>query len=201
MNTKLRREKGISFLKQLPLFYELFSPSTSSGIISLQRKLKTKPSQLQHMRMDTPLLDPPPPPPALPSSILSSLDLDFLNIAGMSSLALMIVYFIYTCYEHKYSQRQTAAAAAGGGEERRAAASTAVMRTKLFQYGERGIEGRNADCSICLDEFSEGQVCRMLPKCKHIFHRFCIDQWLPNQPHCPLCRSPVRVRIVYSNQS
>ncbi|XP_038895799.1 E3 ubiquitin-protein ligase RING1-like [Benincasa hispida] len=162
-------------------------------------------------------MPPPPPQPAeLSVDVLSTLDLDFLNFAGLSALALMIVYFIFTCYERKYWNRngdieggrppssgtvaEPLASEAGDSSSRRRA-STAVISTKLFQYGEGGLMGKNADCSICLDEFSEGEICRMLPKCKHVFHRFCIDQWLPNERHCPVCRSPVHVRIVYSNPS
>lgn len=161
---------------------------------------------------------PPPSPPAeFSTSILSTLDLDFLNLAGLTALSLMIFYFIFACYERKYWNRRreiearglpqtvvqpedaaagTAAADSSVGDHGRRA-SMAVISTRLFQYGDRGMEGKNKDCSICLDEFSEGEVCRMLPKCKHIFHRFCIDKWLPTERHCPVCRSPVLVRIVY----
>ncbi|TKY47827.1 E3 ubiquitin-protein ligase ATL31 [Spatholobus suberectus] len=28
----------------------------------------------------------------------------------------------------------------------------------------------------------------MLPKCEHVFHRHCIDAWLPSRITCPICR-------------
>ncbi|XP_022950353.1 RING-H2 finger protein ATL74-like [Cucurbita moschata] len=48
-------------------------------------------------------------------------------------------------------------------------------------------EARN--CVICLAEFELGDELRVLPNCKHAFHKGCIDQWLPLRSLlCPLCR-------------
>jgi hypothetical protein len=48
--------------------------------------------------------------------------------------------------------------------------------------------GRN--CVICLEEFKDGEWCRLFPHCNHKFHVPCIDAWLecPNLS-CPLCRN------------
>jgi hypothetical protein len=47
-------------------------------------------------------------------------------------------------------------------------------------------------CSICLDNYGDGEVLRMLPDCGHLFHRECVDTWLRYHPTCPVCRtSPV----------
>mmetsp|Transcript_58094 Transcript_58094/g.142001 ORF Transcript_58094/g.142001 Transcript_58094/m.142001 type:complete len:653 (-) Transcript_58094:84-2042(-) len=44
------------------------------------------------------------------------------------------------------------------------------------------------ECTICLDEFSEGDRCRQLP-CGHIFHSTCIARWLIERSAvCPLCK-------------
>jgi len=42
-------------------------------------------------------------------------------------------------------------------------------------------------CAICLEEFREAAVVRCLP-CRHIYHKHCIDQWLSQNPRCPLDR-------------
>ncbi|KAK3133582.1 hypothetical protein QOZ80_6AG0538300 [Eleusine coracana subsp. coracana] len=57
----------------------------------------------------------------------------------------------------------------------------------------RGGVGRGGDCAVCLGEFSDGELVRLLPRCAHPFHASCIDTWLRAHVNCPLCRSPVVV--------
>ena len=62
-------------------------------------------------------------------------------------------------------------------------------------------------CSVCLGEFEEGELLRVLP-CRHNFHQQCIDDWLlgtrkkaaastttddaqEQLPTCPLCKSKI----------
>lgn len=47
-------------------------------------------------------------------------------------------------------------------------------------------------CSICLGEYQEKEVLRIMPKCGHNFHLSCIDVWLRKQSTCPVCRFPVQ---------
>ncbi|KAB2625993.1 RING-H2 finger protein ATL56-like [Pyrus ussuriensis x Pyrus communis] len=53
------------------------------------------------------------------------------------------------------------------------------------------------DCVVCLDSFREGQWCRKLPACDHVFHRRCLDTWLVKVSACPICRT--RVRLDYGD--
>ncbi|XVF47793.1 hypothetical protein PTKIN_Ptkin03bG0139300 [Pterospermum kingtungense] len=46
-------------------------------------------------------------------------------------------------------------------------------------------------CVICLDGFRQGQWCRNLPGCGHLFHRKCLDAWLMKVAACPICRTRV----------
>ncbi|XP_068669642.1 RING-H2 finger protein ATL39-like [Aristolochia californica] len=45
-----------------------------------------------------------------------------------------------------------------------------------------------AQCSICLGEYEEKDVLRIMPICGHNFHLPCIDTWLQKQSTCPVCR-------------
>lgn len=45
----------------------------------------------------------------------------------------------------------------------------------------------NANCTICLDEYKDGENIKMLI-CKHRFHALCIEPWLDIHTSCPLCR-------------
>lgn len=51
-------------------------------------------------------------------------------------------------------------------------------------------KGENNDlekCTICLNDFVEEEDVRRLP-CMHLFHIECVDQWLPTNKCCPICR-------------
>lgn len=50
----------------------------------------------------------------------------------------------------------------------------------------------DAQCTICLGEYQEKEVLRIMPKCGHSFHLSCIDVWLRKQSTCPVCRLSVQ---------
>ena len=51
----------------------------------------------------------------------------------------------------------------------------------------------SCECSICLMDIQEGNICRMLPEpCGHVFHLACIDEWLRQSLVCPLCKRSIR---------
>lgn len=45
------------------------------------------------------------------------------------------------------------------------------------------------ECAVCLSVLEDGEMVRVLPNCKHMFHVECIDMWLGSHPTCPLCRT------------
>ncbi|CAK8578929.1 unnamed protein product [Lathyrus sativus] len=53
---------------------------------------------------------------------------------------------------------------------------------------ELKLPGLDAECVICLSEFTKGEKVRILPKCNHGFHVRCIDKWLKEHSSCPKCR-------------
>lgn len=62
----------------------------------------------------------------------------------------------------------------------------AIPTMKFDQKAFSSVE--DAQCSICLGEYQEGEVLRIMPKCSHSFHLSCIDTWLRKQSTCPVCR-------------
>ncbi|KAL8136767.1 hypothetical protein V2J09_002768 [Rumex salicifolius] len=46
-------------------------------------------------------------------------------------------------------------------------------------------------CTICLQDLVEDERVRILPKCEHMFHVACIDEWLVRNASCPVCRNQV----------
>ncbi|KAM0840117.1 hypothetical protein ACQ4PT_059869 [Festuca glaucescens] len=57
--------------------------------------------------------------------------------------------------------------------------------------GERSKEAaaESTRCAVCLADYEHGDELRLLPGCRHSFHRQCVDDWLRRRPSCPLCRS------------
>ncbi|XP_030524943.1 RING-H2 finger protein ATL29-like [Rhodamnia argentea] len=54
---------------------------------------------------------------------------------------------------------------------------------KDFRKEKYGLE-----CAICLAEFEDDSVLRLLTVCYHVFHQECIDLWLTSHKTCPVCR-------------
>jgi len=81
-----------------------------------------------------------------------------------------------------YPRRRNAAA---GGDPDPSAAETLVAE----------------DCAICLGPFEDGDLCSIMPVCRHEFHRDCIVNWLlmANNNTCPLCRAQLQWSAVAEN--
>lgn len=50
--------------------------------------------------------------------------------------------------------------------------------------------GEQTKCAICLEAFTDGDELKTLP-CLHIYHQKCIEQWLPLDNSCPVCKTPI----------
>ncbi|XP_021906191.1 RING-H2 finger protein ATL67-like [Carica papaya] len=67
-----------------------------------------------------------------------------------------------------------------------------------FQFSKEGSSGGggggggggiDTTCSICLCEYKDMEMLRMMPECRHYFHVCCIDAWLKLNGSCPVCRN------------
>ena len=65
-------------------------------------------------------------------------------------------------------------------------ATIASIATKEY----RGV-GAGGDCAVCLGEFSDGELVRLLPRCSHPFHAPCIDTWLRAHVSCLTAKGSV----------
>ncbi|KAM0873584.1 hypothetical protein ACQ4PT_037972 [Festuca glaucescens] len=84
-------------------------------------------------------------------------------------------------------------------DTKRALAGIPVRVVVLQQFLPDAAGGRNddaGDCAVCLAEFAVGDEVRVLPACRHAFHRECVDRWLLTRaPTCPVCRAPVAAPV------
>lgn len=66
-----------------------------------------------------------------------------------------------------------------------------AIATWAYKADEGVLGASRSDCAVCLSEFRDGELLRLLPKCDHAFHMGCVDTWLRSHVNCPLCRAPV----------
>jgi hypothetical protein len=59
-----------------------------------------------------------------------------------------------------------------------------------FSRAAAGADG-GASCSICLNEYMDGEMLRVMPECRHRFYLARLDAWLLRSVSCPIYRSPV----------
>jgi len=53
-----------------------------------------------------------------------------------------------------------------------------------------GVADEERKCMVCLEGFKDGEGLRILP-CLHRYHVQCIDPWLAQNRHCPVCKHDV----------
>ncbi|KAJ4750490.1 RING/U-box superfamily protein [Rhynchospora pubera] len=74
-----------------------------------------------------------------------------------------------------------------------------IEKFPLIKYGEvKHITASKSplECAVCLSEFLENDILRLLPGCRHVFHTNCIDTWLSEHITCPVCRSNLSDPVV-----
>ncbi|XP_064958491.1 RING-H2 finger protein ATL70-like [Musa acuminata AAA Group] len=80
-----------------------------------------------------------------------------------------------------------------------------LMRYPRVTYSQANLDDKGTTascCCICLYDFEDTDVLRLLPQCGHPFHLDCVDPWLRSHSSCPICRSfaAPRAEVVSSTQ-
>ncbi|GKV18126.1 hypothetical protein SLEP1_g28547 [Rubroshorea leprosula] len=53
------------------------------------------------------------------------------------------------------------------------------------------------DCAVCLEKYEDGDAIRVLPRCKHMFHKECLEKWIQVPSlYCPICRIQMLERSI-----
>ena len=58
---------------------------------------------------------------------------------------------------------------------------------KRWEFFGHKIYAKILVCTICLEDFMEGEEIVLCP-CKHCFHQHCIKDWLRMKNSCPVCK-------------
>ncbi|KDP43948.1 hypothetical protein JCGZ_05415 [Jatropha curcas] len=85
------------------------------------------------------------------------------------------------------SQLSTVAVAVAVATSRKGLDAEIIKSLPVYAYYQ-GDTKYQTECPICLGEFEEKEMLKMIPYCKHVFHLECIDTWLKMHVNCPVCR-------------
>lgn len=69
---------------------------------------------------------------------------------------------------------------------------TTLLSYPKLLYSEAKVKNKDSTascCSICLADYKNSDLLRLLPDCGHLFHLKCVDPWLQLHPTCPVCRT------------
>ncbi|KAI5345710.1 hypothetical protein PRUPE_2G178600 [Prunus persica] len=58
-----------------------------------------------------------------------------------------------------------------------------------FPFSKEVAAADSSTCSICLCDYKDAEMLRMMPECRHYFHLMCLDAWLKLNGSCPVCRN------------
>ncbi|KAM0053451.1 putative transcription factor C2H2 family [Helianthus debilis subsp. tardiflorus] len=119
-----------------------------------------------------------------------------ISIMGISATALAVLF--YHLLLVRYCIRRHAARMAAlrtfAGEEIPTGVDDKTLSTiPIITYNKSDPESLSdqCECAVCLADLENGDMVRLLPDCKHLFHVKCIDEWFVGHASCPVCRVPV----------
>lgn len=113
----------------------------------------------------------------LPFNINTHLLWPFVGVVVLCFLS-MIVVTIVKCIRHR------------NRVQRDRLPQRELRKLPVIRYNPAA--SRYETCSICLDDYVEGERLRVLP-CEHTYHTKCVDPWLTKgKRNCPLCKKKIR---------
>ncbi|KAF5751452.1 hypothetical protein HS088_TW02G00466 [Tripterygium wilfordii] len=128
-------------------------------------------------------------------------------VVAVLSVLLIVGYFTYEYVSHhchRVAQQdhdiESGAGTADAAITTTAAAAEPPPLTIVYEQMkiQEGMEVCVA-CSICMEDYKDGEECGVIAVCNHKYHKQCIDKWLRRKKECPVCRRPVTVRRGKSN--
>nr|GLL44534.1 RING-H2 finger protein ATL29 [Ipomoea trifida] len=138
----------------------------------------------------------PPPPP--PSEYVSPPPVTLLLIAFLLVFFFLGIFFIVFCkccittlWQNRRASQAGAPVGPVGNVDSPGIDPSIIESFPTFTYStvkDYRKEQYGLECAICLVEFEDASVLRLLTSCNHVFHQECIDLWLESHKTCPVCR-------------
>ncbi|XP_031482365.1 RING-H2 finger protein ATL57-like [Nymphaea colorata] len=128
----------------------------------------------------------------------------FNSSMAVTILVLLTALFFmgfFSVYVRRFAEENSSEAArrrrrAAAGNRRSGASPSSsqgldpVLVSSLPTFPYKKVSPKDdADCAVCLCEFDQGEMVKVLPVCGHLFHADCVDTWLLCRTSCPLCRA------------
>ncbi|BAU02365.1 hypothetical protein LR48_Vigan10g088600 [Vigna angularis] len=105
--------------------------------------------------------------------------------------ALLITAFCFV-FIRCISNRNRALPQVTRGLDPRVLSTCPVMSYSALKLNHpKAVQNAPFQCAVCLADFADDDTLRLLPKCGHVFHTRCIEEWLAAHVTCPVCRSDV----------
>ncbi|XP_020587800.1 RING-H2 finger protein ATL2-like [Phalaenopsis equestris] len=147
----------------------------------------------------------PPLPPPNQSGSAAGASLMLSAVLSLIFVVIVITIHLYTRYRRQYEfkggnniihSRTTPPATSPPAAAPKGLDAAAIEKLPTFPYRrpEDG-GGGSPECAVCLSAAEEGEMVRMLPQCKHLFHVGCIDMWLYSHSTCPVCRAEAKALV------
>ncbi|TKY65383.1 RING-H2 finger protein ATL67 [Spatholobus suberectus] len=128
-----------------------------------------------------------------PSSLTPTNDLDIFT--RLFLLFIFLSLFIRVCYVYISIRRDIWTHHHGDGNDQNNLSGlpiSIINSYHTFPYGKTNGAttcAHDTTCSICISDYEESEMLRMMPQCRHYFHRDCVDKWLKVNASCPVCRN------------
>lgn len=104
----------------------------------------------------------------------------------IAAIMIPIFCFCMPCLIRVMARINNARVVQGAGEAAIDSIPTIIIDSESPESGL----GEDASCPICLNEMVTGEEARLL-RCKHMFHKQCVDDWLRVNASCPTCRKSI----------
>jgi len=68
--------------------------------------------------------------------------------------------------------------------------------SKVRKIWNRNMQTKFENCSICMSDYSPGDIISVTCNNNHCFHYECLNTWCKREPKCPLCKQELPYKIL-----